>query len=207
MTKLTGASCNGGKNRKADALLSFLARRRRTDGRKNSIVVIGRLPRRDSVQDNIAVLYEQRVNFRWTELALGGSALACILGVNLLASLQPRRRAWQLLKPAMPMLMSIVGILVVVIGKFKYWPDSPFRTVVSCCCFLCFLFWEEGGRSGGRGHKATRRRTRGGESKRENQPERRRPPARAAPRCRPPPLKQQTTPPSKKTHRNTLNKR
>lgn len=82
------------------------------------------------MQGNIIALHENRVNFRWTELALGGTALACILGTNLIASLQPKRKFWQILKPAMPMLMSIAGIVVVTIGKFNYWPGSPFKTVM-----------------------------------------------------------------------------
>ena len=88
------------------------------------------VPRRDSVQENIAALVEGRANFRWTELALGGSALAFILSINLLASLQPKRKLWQVLKPASPMLMSIVGIVVVAVGKFNYWPGSPFKTIM-----------------------------------------------------------------------------
>ena len=88
------------------------------------------VPRVDTLQDNIRVLVEGGKGFMWTECVMGVSMLAFLVGLRFVSQRYPKRLFW--LAPLGPMIACIIGIVVVVVGKFDYAPSAAGVSPIKC---------------------------------------------------------------------------
>jgi MFS superfamily sulfate permease-like transporter len=79
------------------------------------------VPRKDTLHEQIAVLVEHGAGFNSKEFAMGMSLLALLVCLMVLSRRYPKRLFW--LAPLGPMAAAIIGIIVVVVGKFNYLGD------------------------------------------------------------------------------------
>jgi hypothetical protein len=76
------------------------------------------VPRKDTLHEQIAVLVEHGASFSSKEFAMGMSLLVFLICLMVLSKRYPKKLFW--LAPLGPMAAAIIGIIVVVVGKFNY---------------------------------------------------------------------------------------
>lgn len=76
------------------------------------------VPRKDTLHEQIQVLYDARSGFSGREFGMGMALLAMLIVLMIVAKRYPKKLFW--LAPMGPMVAAVIGIIVVVVGKFNY---------------------------------------------------------------------------------------
>ena len=76
------------------------------------------VPRKDTLHEQIQVLYDARQGFSGVEFAMGMSLLVFLVVLMIISKRYPKKLFW--LAPLGPMAAAVIGIIVVVVGKFNH---------------------------------------------------------------------------------------
>nr|AWG96598.2 putative H+/sulfate transporter [Scenedesmus acutus] len=119
-------------------LIRFLSHPVTTGFTSGAAVIIGmsqfkyilgyNVPRKDTLHEQISVLVEHGNLFNVKEFGMGMSLLAFLICLMVLSKRYPKRLFW--LAPLGPMAAAVIGIIVVVVGRFNYL-GAPIKVVLN----------------------------------------------------------------------------